>query len=136
MHFGHDVSKTTTIRENIPHAYSLDKNCPQGSELLLNKDTWTDSNGSTPMPLGLGIMQLGLELINLITPSYQIKILTGYTVYIVMSTKSILMTFQSLLARLLSPLPPWMSRKKIINTPTTRGEQQKYIYDISLSILS
>ena len=28
------------------------------------------------MPLGLGIMQLGLELINLIMPSYQIKILT------------------------------------------------------------
>ena len=60
------------------------------------------------MPSGPRIMQLGLETINLITPSYQIKILTGYTVYIVMSTKSILMTFQSLLARLLSPLPPWM----------------------------
>ena len=33
------------------------------------------------MPLGLGIMQLGLELINLIIPSYQIKILTGHTLY-------------------------------------------------------
>ena len=39
----------------------------------------TDLKGSMPMPLGLGIMQLGLELINLITSSYQIKILTGHT---------------------------------------------------------
>ena len=37
------------------------------------------------MPLGLGIMQFGLELINLITPSYQINTLTGHTLYIVMS---------------------------------------------------
>ena len=29
-----------------------------------------DLKGSMPMPLGLGIMQLGLELINLITSSY------------------------------------------------------------------
>ena len=31
----------------------------------------------------LWIIQLGLELISLITPSYQIKILTGHTLYIV-----------------------------------------------------
>ena len=44
------------------------------------------------MPLGLRVLQLGLELIKLITPSYQIKILTGHTVYMVMSTKSCIMT--------------------------------------------
>ena len=44
------------------------------------------------MPLGLRIMQLGLELTNLTTPSYQIKILTGHTLYMVMSMRSILMT--------------------------------------------
>ena len=55
--------------------------------------TWcTDSKGSTPMPLGLRIMQLGLELINLIIPSNQIKILTGHTLPMVMSMKSFLMT--------------------------------------------
>ena len=47
----------------------------------LDKDIWTDSKESMPMPLGLGTMQLGLELINLTTPSYQIKILTGQTMY-------------------------------------------------------
>ena len=38
------------------------------------------------------MMQLGLELINLISPSYQIKNLTGHTWYMVMSVKSFLMT--------------------------------------------
>ena len=52
------------------------------------------------MPLGLGILHLGLELINLITPSYQIKISTGHTLYMVMSMKSFLMTCQNHLARL------------------------------------
>ena len=52
------------------------------------------------MPLVLGIMHLGLELINLISPSYQIKILTGHTLYKVMSMKSFLMTSQNHLARL------------------------------------
>ena len=47
------------------------------------------------MPLGLEIMQLGLELTNLITPSYQIKILTGHTLYILMSTKPFLMICQA-----------------------------------------
>ena len=51
------------------------------------------------MPLGLRIMQLGLDFINWITPSYQIKILTGHTLYMVMSTKSFLMTYQNHLAR-------------------------------------
>ena len=41
----------------------------QGSELLLGNDIWTDSKGSTPMPSGPRIVQLGLELINLITLS-------------------------------------------------------------------
>ena len=41
----------------------------------LDKDIWTDSKGFTPMPLGLRIMQLGLELNNLTIPSYLIKIL-------------------------------------------------------------
>ena len=31
------------------------------------------------MPSGLVIIHLGLELIKLITPSYQIKFLTGHT---------------------------------------------------------
>ena len=47
----------------------------------LDKDIWTDSKESMPMPLGLRTMQLGLELINLTTPSYQIKSLTGQTLY-------------------------------------------------------
>ena len=42
------------------------------------------------MPLGLRIIQLGSEMINLITPSYQIKILTGHTLYMVMSMKSLI----------------------------------------------
>ena len=46
------------------------------------------------------IMQLGLELINLITSSYQIKILTGHSLYMVMSMKSFLMTCQKHLVRL------------------------------------
>ena len=37
-------------------------------------------------------MQLGLELIKLITPPNQIKISTGHTLYMVMSIKSFLMT--------------------------------------------
>ena len=39
------------------------------------------------MPLGLRIMQLGLELINLTIPFYLIKILIGHTLYMVMSKK-------------------------------------------------
>ena len=39
----------------------LKKQLCQGSELLLGKDIWTDSQESMPMPLGLRIMQLGLE---------------------------------------------------------------------------
>ena len=56
----------------------------QGSELPLSKDIWTDSKGFTPMPLGLRIMQSGLELNNLTIPFYLIKILTGHTLYMVM----------------------------------------------------
>ena len=37
---------------------------------------------------------------NLTTPSYQIEILTGHTLYMVMSMKSFLMTCQNHLARL------------------------------------
>ena len=40
-----------------------------------------DSKESMLMPLGLRIIQLGLELTNLTTPSYQSKILTGHTLY-------------------------------------------------------
>ena len=43
--------------------------------------------------------QLGSELINLITLSYQIEILTGHTLYMVMSMKSFLMTCLTHLAR-------------------------------------
>ena len=46
------------------------------------------------------IMQLGLELTNLITLSYQTKILTGHTLYIVLSKKLFLVTCQKHLARL------------------------------------
>ena len=65
----------------------------------LDKDIWTDSKGFTPMPLGPRIMQLGLRLSNLTIPSFLIKILTGHTLYMVMSTKSFLMTCQNHLAR-------------------------------------
>ena len=71
----------------------------QGSELPLDKDIWTDSRGFIPMPLGLRIMQLGLELINQTIPSYLTKIFTGHTLYMVMSTKSFLMTCQNHLVR-------------------------------------
>ena len=40
-------------------------------------------------------MQLGLGLNNLTIPSFLIKILTGNTLYMVMSTKSFLMTCQN-----------------------------------------
>ena len=52
------------------------------------------------MPLGLRIMQLGLELNNLTIPFYLIKILTGHTLYMVLSTKAFLMTCQIHLVRL------------------------------------
>ena len=67
--------------------------------LPLGKDIWTDSRGFTPMPLGLRIMQLGLELINMSIPFYLIKILIGHTLYKVMSKKSFLITCQIHLAR-------------------------------------
>ena len=60
------------------------------------------------MPLGLRIMQLGLELSNLTIPSHLTKILTGHTLYMVMSTKSFLMTCQNHLARQQPPPQPWM----------------------------
>ena len=62
----------------------------------LGKDIWTASRGFIPMPLGLRIMQLGLELISLTIPCYLIKILIGHTLYMVMSNKSFLMTCQIL----------------------------------------
>ena len=55
--------------------------------------------GFTPMPLGPRIMQLGLGLNNLTIPSFLIKIFTGHTLYMVMSTTSFLMTCQNHLAR-------------------------------------
>ena len=60
---------------------------------------WTASRVFTPMPLGIRIMQLGLELINLTIPSYLTKILIGHTLYMAMSKKSFLMTCQNYLAR-------------------------------------
>ena len=60
------------------------------------------------MPLGLKIMQLGLELTNLTTPSYQTKILAGHTLYMLMCMNSFLMTCQSHLARQFLPQLPWM----------------------------
>ena len=65
----------------------------------LGKDIWTDLRGFTLMPLGLRMMQLGLELINLTIPFYLIKILIGHTLYMVRSKKSFLMTWQIHLAR-------------------------------------
>ena len=50
--------------------------------------------------IGPRIMQLGLELSNMITHSNQIKILTGHTLYMVVSMKSFLMTCQNHLVRL------------------------------------
>ena len=67
---------------------------------LQDKDIWTDLKGSMLMPLGLRIMQLGLELTNLTNPSYQSKILTGHTLYMVMVMRSFLMTCQNHLVRL------------------------------------
>ena len=40
------------------------------------------------MPLGQRIMQLGLGLNNLTIPFFLFKILTGHTLYMVMSTRS------------------------------------------------
>ena len=51
------------------------------------------------LPLGPRTMQLGLGLNNLTIPSFLIKILTGHTLYMVMSMKSFLMTCQNHLAR-------------------------------------
>ena len=65
----------------------------------LGKDIWTDSKGFTPMPLGLRIMQLGLGLNDLTIPSFLTKILTGHTLYMVMSMKSFLMTCQNHLVK-------------------------------------
>ena len=53
----------------------------------------------TPMPLGLRIMQLGLELNNLTIPFYLTKIFIGHTLYMVMSMISLLMTCHIHLAR-------------------------------------
>ena len=58
------------------------------------------------MPLGLRIIQLGLEMINLISPFYLTKILIGHTLYMLMSKKSFLMTCQINLVRQLSPQQP------------------------------
>ena len=55
----------------------------------LGKVIWTGSKGFTPMPLGPRIMQLGLGLNYLTIPSFLIKILTGPTLYMVMSTNTI-----------------------------------------------
>ena len=74
----------------------------------LGKDIWKDLRGFTPMPLGLSIMQLGLELINLTILSYSTKILIGHILYMVLSKTSFLMTCQNQLARKLSPPQPWM----------------------------
>ena len=51
------------------------------------------------MPLGLRIMQLGLELNNLTIPSYMTKILTGHTLYMVIFMNIFLMTCQNHLVR-------------------------------------
>ena len=51
------------------------------------------------MPLGLRIMQLGLELINLIIRSYLDTDFDWTYLYMVMSKKSFLMTCQNHLAR-------------------------------------
>ena len=53
----------------------------------------------TPTPLGPRIMLLGLGLNNLTIPSFLINVLTGHTLYMVMSTNSFLMTCQNHLAR-------------------------------------
>ena len=61
----------------------------------LDKDIWTDSKGFIPMPSGPKIMLSGLGLKNLTIPSFLIKILTGHTLYMEMSTRSFLMTCQN-----------------------------------------
>ena len=63
------------------------------------KRIWTDLRRFTPMPIGLRIMQFGLELINLIIPSYLVKTLIRHTLYMVMSKKSFLLTCQNHLVR-------------------------------------
>ena len=60
---------------------------------------WTGSKGFTPMSLGPRIMQLGSGLNNLTIPSFLTRILTGHTLYMVMSMKSFLMTCQNHLVR-------------------------------------
>ena len=51
------------------------------------------------MPLGLRTIQLALELINMTTPSDQIMILTGHTLYMVMSMKFFLMACNRILSK-------------------------------------
>ena len=53
-------------------------------------------------------MQLGLDLSNLTIPPYLTKICTGHTLYMVIFTKSFLMTCQTHLARQYPPPQPWM----------------------------
>ena len=60
------------------------------------------------VPLELKIVQLGLEHTNLTTPSYQSKILTGHTLFMVLSMKTFLMACQNHLTRQELPQLPWM----------------------------
>ena len=53
-------------------------------------------------------MQLGLDLTNLATLFYENKILTGHTLYMVMSPKSFLMSCHNSLAKQSSLQVPWM----------------------------
>ena len=80
--------------ENILHAFSLDKTEPQVATMSRFRAAPRQGHMDIlkRIPSGPRIMQLGLELINLITPSYQIKIMTVHTLYMVMSMKSFLMT--------------------------------------------
>ena len=70
-----------------------------GFRAALGKDIWTDLRVFTPVPLGLRIMQLGLELINLTILSYLTKISIGHTLYMVISKKSFMITCQNHLVR-------------------------------------
>ena len=90
------VSQTKKYIDMLADTYKrlLNEDPPKGYKVIQ-----IGSKGFTPMSLGPRIMQLGLGLNFLTIPSFLIKILTGHTLYMVMSTKSFLMTCQNPLAR-------------------------------------
>ena len=90
--------------------------------------------GFTPMPLGPRIMQLGLGLNNLTIPSFLIKILTGHTLYMVMSMNSFLMTCQNHLAHEILPDDMPEPLGKAVTTTTTMDANLNHCFATGKSL--